>query len=482
MTKPKWNLLPFQFRRNDDGICLVNQGGDFFWTDETGLERILKQELDGEESFWQDLESKHFIARDEYLEIALNLTATKLRSRKAYLDDFTALHMIVLTGRCNCRCHYCHASSSDDSSTGWDMDWKTAKKVTEMIFSSPSPCIKIEFQGGEPVLNWDILCGIVDYAKMINKFAKRHLEFVVATNLTLLDDAKLEYLKKAGVEISTSLDGPKELHDKYRNLRNGKSAYDEFMNRVGKVKELWGQGSLSPLLTITKEHLGKMESVIDEYLSLGVRGIFLRALNPYGMAKKEWDELGYSIEDFVECFKNTLEYILEINKKGTYFPEFYSTLLFRRIMTPFSTGFVDLQSPAGCGTSGVIYDYNGNVYPSDEARMLARVGDEAFCMGNVHRNTYEELFLKSDLPYWIEKTLVESMPGCSTCAWQVYCGSDPVRNYVESGNIVGHKTMSEFCYKHKSIIDHIFHLIRNDPETEEVFWSWVNNRPLARGE
>jgi hypothetical protein len=74
--------------------------------------------------------------------------------------------------------------------------------------------------------------------------------------------------------------------------------------------------------------------------------------------------------------------------QGKFFIEGYAELLLKRILTPFATGFVDLQSPAGVGISGVIYDYNGNVYISDEARMMASVNNHHFKMGNVNENTH----------------------------------------------------------------------------------------------
>ena len=73
-----------------------------------------------------------------------------------------------------------------------------------------------------------------------------------------------------------------------------------------------------------------------------------------------------------------LNYIIELNKSGTNFIECYTTLFLSRILTPFSTGFVDLQSPSGAGISGVIYNYDGKIYPADEARMLSRMGDDYF--------------------------------------------------------------------------------------------------------
>ena len=126
-------------------------------------------------------------------------------------------------------------------------------------------------------------------------------------------------------------------------------------------------------------------------------------------------------------------------------------MILSRILTPFSTGFVDLQSPAGAGICGVIYNYDGNVYVSDEARMLAAMGDKTFLMGNVLKDSYEEMFDGKFLHSLIDKACLESLPVCARCAFQVYCGADPVRNYSEQGDIVGNRPTSEACKKYKAV-------------------------------
>jgi hypothetical protein len=103
------------------------------------------------------------------------------------------------------------------------------------------------------------------------------------------------------------------------------------------------------------------------------------------LAASRKEDMGYPIEHFVKRFEEVLDFIIKINLNGTRFVEFFTTLLLTRILTPFPTGFVDLQSPSGAGISRVIYDHNGDVFPSDEARMLARMGDLRFCLGNVFK-------------------------------------------------------------------------------------------------
>lgn len=148
-------------------------------------------------------------------------------------------------------------------------------------------------------------------------------------------------------------------------------------------------------------------------------------------------------------------------------------------MTPFSTGFVDLQSPTGAGIAGAIYYYNGNVYPSDEGRMLAAMGDCHFRMGNVYYDDFKTIFSLKVMKDLVQNSCVESMPGCSTCAYSPYCGADPIRYYTESGDLMGKRYDSGFCRRNKGAIKVILDIIKeNDPKKIAILWSWVQRRPL----
>jgi len=360
------------------------------------------------------------------------------------------------------------------------MTLETARAVTDLIFQTPSPVIKIEFQGGESLVNWQVVKFIIEYAEEKNATEQKALGFVLCTNLILMTEEHLKYLQEHNVIISTSLDGPKDLHDQHRICRDGSSSYEGFKNKLALVRSTLGTSyPCSPLLTVTKDNLPRLAEVVDEYASMGFDGIFIRALNPYGMAQSQWELLGYTPDDFITAYKAAFDHIIRLNQNGTFFTEYYAALLLSRILTPFSTGFVDLQSPSGAGISGVIYDYNGNVYPSDESRMLARVGDEHFLLGNVHKNSYQDIFAGKKLRSLIANSCIETLPGCSGCAYQLYCGVDPIRYYVEYGDEIGHRPTSHFCKKHMALLDVLFGILNSgDKDILDVLWSWLTNRQL----
>lgn len=476
-----YSLLPFRFERvNDNEVFLSGEAGEFIFLSKKDFAKMLAYKLSTKSKLFLDLKAKHILT-DTQIEPIIEMLATKYRTKKSFLNNFTTLHMVVPTLYCNSSCIYCQVTSKEASADGYMMDKSTAKKIVNVIFQSPSPAIKIEFQGGEPLINFDIVKYIVRYAEKLNRFYKKTLQFVLCTNLTLLTSRHLRFFKEYGVLISTTLDGPRDVHDKNRPLRNGESSYDGVIKNLDMAKSELGNDHISALMTITLNNLYMLEEVIDEYLRQGFSSIFLRMLNPYGLARKNKLIDDYTVEEFVAAYINALDYIIALNISGTYFVEEFSLMLLEKILTPFPARFVDFQSPSGAAINAAIYNYDGNVYVSDEARMLAEMGDVKFLMGNVHKNTYNELFNNDFVRDLVACSIIETLPVCSSCAFNPYCSIDPVRDYTEQGNTFGNRIVSESCIKNKMILSHLFSLIKqNDSKIMDVFWSWITKRPLSK--
>ena len=474
-----YSLLPFNFERVDnEEVFLSNFVGEYIFLNNNDFKNLCANSLDQDSEIYNDLISKQIIAEDN-IESVTDMLAIKFRTKKSVLNNFTSLHMVVPTLRCNSNCIYCQVSRKDLNDKNFDMNKTTAKNIVDTIFKSPSPNIKIEFQGGEPLTNFDLVKYIVENAELANILKRKNLAFVLCTNLSQIDKEKLTYIKRHKINISTSLDGPYHLQNQNRPLQGNENSYDIFVQKLRMCQEKLGAENISALMTTTIYNIHSFRVIIDEYINLGFNTIFLRSLNPYGFAKREKHKIAYPIDSFIESYKDALDYIIKINVNGKYFVEGFAQILLTRILTPFATGFVDLQSPAGVGISGVIYDYNGNVYVSDEARMMAASNNHHFLMGNVNSHSYGELFNSSFLRNIISNSISETLPDCYQCAYQPFCGSDPVRNYSEQGDIIGYKPSSDFCKKHKNIISHLISMLKKeDPETNKVFWSWINRRPI----
>jgi uncharacterized protein len=387
-----YQILPFRFRRERRGrILLTNEVGEYTCLRAADFESFVRFSLEPHSSLFHDLMGKHFLAREE-MDLAVDLLATKLRTKKRFLDDFTSLHMVVPTLTCNSRCIYCQASSRSAQGGDCSMSVETVRSVVATIFRSRSPSLKIEFQGGEPTMRFDIVQQVVEESVRVNRTFRKNLAFVLCTNLTYLTVDQLAFLRDHDFYISTSLDGPRALHDTNRPLADGTGSYDRVVRNIALTQRALGADRVSALLTVTSHNIDRLSEVIDEYRRRGLHSIFIRPLNPYGRAYRDGLHRAYSVDDFVAKYQAALDTIVAINRRGEYFVEEYAALLLERILTPFGGGFVDLQSPSGCAISGVIYNYDGNVYVADEGRMLAEMGDTRFLMGSVHKDTYEAMF------------------------------------------------------------------------------------------
>src|SRR5579862_2469355 len=97
--------------------------------------------------------------------------------------------------------------------------------------------------------------------------------------------------------------------------------------------------------------------------------------------------------------------------------------------------------------------------------MLAEMGDHSFRLGSVHTHSHKDLFTGDPFLNLVTASCNQSLPGCSDCAFQTYCGADPIFHHASQGDLVGHRPTSDFCNRNMSIMKHLFHLVsRNDAE------------------
>lgn len=463
----KYALLPFNFTKLSGKEVLVNELGDMLITPIGTTQKIVDHTLDDEE-LCKSLVSNFFIS-EELLPSLLDIYASRLRLKKSFLDDRTALHIFVLTLRCNQNCVYCQASSREEGSIHCSMSNEMMEASVKLMFRSPSPCLTMEFQGGEPSLEPKLIRYGIEKAEEINQQEGRELSYVLCTNCRSLSDELLELCKQYHVLISTSLDGPSFIHNKNRGRED---SYEKTMTGIQKAREVLGHEAVSALMTTSELALDYPKEIVDEYVKDGFTDIFLRALNPYGLATENDNWERYN-ERFVDFYKEAFDYIIELNKQGTFFREVYASIILRKMLTPYTTGFVDLQSPAGTVNSVLIYNYDGYVYASDESRMLAENGDFTFCLGKIS-DEYEDIVYGEKVRKIGKIWANEALAGCSDCPVKAFCGADPVRHHSTQGDMYGFRPSSFVCKKNKAIIEHLISLIieRKD-EVMPIFKSWL---------
>ena len=296
----------------------------------------------------------------------------------------------------------------------------------------------------------------------------------VVTNLNFIDDKKLDYLIKNEIDICTSLDGPKFIHDANRSLVGGGGSYDGVVKWIKKIKKEYDEKSIkrniNALITITKKTLDYPKAVVDEYVKLNIKSIHLRSLTNLGCASTSWEKIGYSPEEFIKFWKKSLDYILKLNQKGMIIKERMTFIMLKKVLNKRgASDYLDLRSPCGAAIGQLLYNHDGKIFTCDEGRM---VGNDIFKIGHVNQK-YKEV-LTSKQTCGIIASSVNDCSICDSCVYQPYCGLCPVCNYFEQGSIIAKIPSTPRCKMYKAMFDYIVEKYLFDKEVKKVFDDWLN--------
>ncbi len=470
------SLANIRFRRLNDQILVTNDLGRWIWLSEEQFEQLLNDDVEADSDLHQSLNQKEFLRDPNYLHRATDIT----RWRSEFLNSGPNLHIMILTLRCNYTCRYCHASREAMDRQEFDMPIERARQVIDAIFDSPSPAVNIEFQGGEPLANWDALRFAVEYATEKNAQAGKDLAFTLVSNLSLMDDEKLAFLLDNNVYVCTSLDGPKELHEKNRVWCDG-SSYDATVQWIERFHDEYKKRGydldvfhVDALMTTTRFSLPLWKEIIDEYVKLGLKSIHLRPLNPFGFVTKTWEQIGYSMEEFNDFYEKSLEYIIQLNLKGTELIERMAAIYLTRILTDRDPNYMELRSPCGAGIGQIAYNYDGKVFTCDEGRMMDQMGDSIFQMGEIEHDCYNDMIESDAVRTLVLASVQDGLPFCSDCAYKPYCGVCPIYNYATQGDIFGQMPTNGRCKQAMASFDRLFtYLMKEDRDIQSVFERWI---------
>jgi His-Xaa-Ser system radical SAM maturase HxsB len=477
--KAGYSLLPFRFLRLDqERELLVSDVGEYAIVPRGTAVDLVNHRLDPKSSLFKTLKAKQLLY-DNNSALLLDVLATKYRTKKSFLNGFAKLHIFVVTLRCDHSCHYCQVSRQTTDKTLYDMSPKMVDAGLKLMMRFPARDLTLEFQGGEPLLAFETIKYAVARAKALAAQHAKNLNIVICTNLAYADRDVLSYCRDENIKISTSLDGPAFLHNANRP-RPENNSYELTIEGIQKAREIVGTQNVAAVMTTTRRSLDYPTEIVDEYVRQDFRSIFLRPISPYGFAVKSRHKTGYEMTRFLAFYKTALGHILDLNRNGINMQEVYAKIILTKILTPYPTGYVDLQSPTGSGTGVIVYNYNGAVYASDESRMLAEMNDETFQLGNVLNDDYDAILSGPAMQRLLSASCNESLPGCVDCALQPFCGADPVFHHATQGDIFGHRPTSAFCFKNMEIITHLFRLLAgNDRALLRTFFTWIRDQSHA---
>lgn len=456
-------MIPVALRARhlaDEFVLCVQDRGRFFRTARPFLSRIATRQLSLEDEVFL-AEEGHLFQADDKLGQASHLYGLAQRATQPGPLDYLIL---VPTLRCNLSCSYCQVSRAGVRQAGFDWSDATIEAVLALLDRLPSDQIKIEFQGGEPTLRPDLLRTVISRCA---RFRRR--EFVVCTNLQVLNDDILALFDTPELYISTSLDGDAITHQRQRT----KDPQDtqNFLANLRTIIDRYGPGKLSALPTIDPITPPDIDTLIEAYASVGITSIFLRPINFQGFARKRHADAREQSESWRDYHERFVRALIARNweDRSKVFEETYTGICLRRIFQPGADRHVDLRNPNPLGYDYVVIDYDGRVYPTDEARMLTRSGVIDLAIGDVFEgwNTPQRDLLNAHSANYED-------PACQRCAYQPYCGRDLVDDLARYGRIDVPRLETEFCRRHLHIFDFLFRLIyEDDPAVRYSLSRWL---------
>jgi len=465
----KFAILPFKTARIKDKFLLTTILGDWIILKKEDFRKVHSYSVKVDSPLFKRLKAKGILSEGKNINRCLD-TYQKLNQ---HLSSGVSLHIAVLTESCNFSCKYCQ-TKEDKSSC---MDIKVAGKILDFLIKSKSKSKTLEFQGGEPLLCWDALKWLVKNARKVCQDLQQSIRLSLVSNLSLLDEEKLGFLLSHNMGICTSLDGPRYVHDQQRIYADGRPTYSDTVKKIKMVNREYKKRGLKKrvdlLPTITRYSLGYAKEIVDEYVKWKVKCIPIRFVNPLKKASRGWGRLGYSPEEFNQFWKESMDYIIELNKRGVFIYERMAQVLLTKILKKTDPFYVDLSSPCGGGRNVLTYMPNGDVYTCDEARMIK---SDLFKLGNLLKDSYEQVMKSPNLVGVCQSSFLELWDYASP--YTLWSGTCPVMNFFGQNNPVVKISQTPYYKIYNFQLNYLLDKINSSKNTLTIFNKWYN---LDRG-
>ncbi len=330
---------------------------------------------------------------------------------------------------CNLRCEYCFASKGDFGKGRILMSLETGKKAIDFLIknSGNRHNLELDFFGGEPLMNFDVVKKIVEYARSIEKKYNKNFRFTITTNGLLLTDEIIDFINSEMSNVVLSLDGRKEINDLLRVTPNKKGCYDIIVPKYQKLVESRKDKDYYVRGTFTKHNLDFANDIIH-MADLGFKNI---SIEPVVSDPK----LDYSIREedlkrVFEEYENIAKEIIERKKSGKSFNFFHFIIDLEQ-----GPCAIKRLRGCGCGNEYVAVTPHGDIFPCHQF-----VGYDNWKIGNLNEETFD--YKMKDK---FSKTNIYSKQDCKKCWAKFYCsGGCNANNMQYEGDILkSHKIACE---------------------------------------
>ena len=422
-----------RYKNNGYNIVLDVNSGAVHVVDDIVYDVIPYLEQDGETpaSIRDSLAGKYpeeeiKAAMDECQELKESgLLFTEDRYRPA-IEDFKKRPTVVkalclhIAHDCNLACQYCFAEEGEYHGRRALMSFEVGKKALDFLIANSGSRrnLEVDFFGGEPLMNWQVVKDLVRYGREQEKIHNKNFRFTLTTNGVLLNDEVMEFCNREMGNVVLSMDGRKEVHDKMRPFRNGKGSYDLIVPKFQKFAESRGQQKYYVRGTFTHYNLDFSEDVLH-YADLGFKQVSMEPV----VAPPEAD---YAIREedvpkICEEYDRLAKEMIRREKEGRGFNFFH-------FMIDLSGGPCVYKRLSGCG-SGTEYlavTPWGDFYPCHQF-----VGNEKFLLGNVDTG-----IVNTEIQDEFKCCNVYAKEKCQKCFARFYCsGGCAANSYNFHGSI-----------------------------------------------
>ena len=323
---------------------------------------------------------------------------------------------------CNLNCSYCFASQGKYHGERAIMSYEVGKQALDFLVANSGTRrnLEVDFFGGEPLMNWDVIKKLVNYARSIEKENGKNFRFTLTTNGMLIDDDVIEFSNKEMSNVVLSLDGRKEIHDRLRVDYNGKGSWERIVPKFQKLVEARGDKEYYMRGTFTHANPDFLKDIIC-MLDLGFTKL---SMEPVVCAAD--DPAGLTAED-IEIVKNQYEELAKLMLKRE---EEGRPFTFYHYMIDLTDGPCIYKRISGCG-SGTEYMAVtpwGDLYPCHQF-----VGEEQYKLGDVWNGVTED-----SLRDEFRSCNVYARPECKDCWAKLYCSGGCAANaFHATGSIKG---------------------------------------------
>ena len=316
---------------------------------------------------------------------------------------------------CNLNCSYCFASQGRYQGERALMSFEVGKRAMDFLIenSGSRRNLEVDFFGGEPLMAFDVVKEVVDYARSKEKKYNKNFRFTITTNGMLLTDDKIDYINKEMYNVVLSLDGRKEVNDRMRFCVNGSGSYDIILPKFQKMAKERGDGQYYIRGTFTKYNKDFSNDVLHFYEKgfeqISIEPVVTDPKLPYALTEEDLPEVYAEYEKLAKI-------IIEKRKNGEFFNFFH-------FMIDLDQGPCAIKRLRGCGCGNeyVSVTPEGDVYPCHQF-----VGKPEWIMGSVN-----DLSLNTEIKDSFAKTTVYTKPECRTCWAKFYCSGGCNANNLE---------------------------------------------------